>query len=301
VSRALAPIEQAITVWRQLVSVRFAIRRLNDNFTQEYRVQTSLDLPAPAGRLTAENLSYQPAGSEKPILRNVSFAIAPGECVAVVGPSGSGKSTLARLLVGAYRPTAGHVRLDIADVQQWRRTDFGKHVGYVPQTVQLLPGTIRDNISRMRDAADINDEQIIAAAKCAGVHDLILRLPKGYDTPIGEGGMMLSGGQRQRIALAMALFGIPKVVVLDEPNSNLDIEGETALLRAIAVLREARSTVVVITHKINLINVADNVLVLRDGAVEMFGPRVAVLGRLGSPASTVVPVPAEGQPTVVGA
>ena len=293
VSRALAPIEQAITVWRQLVSVRLAIHRLNDNFTQVHRVETSLALPAPAGRLSAENLVYQPPKAEKPILRNVNFVIAPGECVAVVGPSGSGKSTLARLLVGAYRPTAGHVRLDAADVQQWRRTDLGKHVGYVPQTVQLLPGTIRDNISRMRDAADFDEEEIIAAAQGAGVHDLILRLPKGYDTLIGDGGLMLSGGQRQRIALALALFGMPRVVILDEPNSNLDTEGESALVRAITLLREAGSTVVVITHKLNLINVSDKVLVMRDGAVEMFGPRVAVLDRLGGAVQTSVPAGAD--------
>jgi PrtD family type I secretion system ABC transporter len=301
VSRALAPIEQAITVWRQLVSVRFAIHRLNDNFTQEHRVETSLVLPTPAGRLSAENLTYLPPKAEKPILRNVSFVIAPGECVAVVGPSGSGKSTLARLLVGAYRPTAGHVRLDAADVQQWRRTDLGKHFGYVPQTVQLLPGTIRDNISRMRDANDFDDEQIIAAAKRAGVHDLILRLPKGYDTLIGDGGLMLSGGQRQRIALALALFGMPRVVVLDEPNSNLDAEGEAALLRALAMLREAGSTVVVITHKLNLIGISDKVLVMRDGAVEMFGPRVAVLDRLGGAVQTTAPAGADGQPVATGA
>jgi len=300
VSRALAPIEQAITVWRQLVSVRLAIRRLNDNFTQEHRVETSLTLPAPAGRLTAENLTYLPPKAEKPILRNVSFAIAAGECVAVVGASGSGKSTLARLLVGAYRPTTGHVRLDTADVQQWRRSDIGKYVGYVPQTVQLLPGTIRDNISRMREAKDFDDEQIIAAAKRAGVHDLILRLPMGYDTPIGDGGLMLSGGQRQRIALALALFGTPKVVVLDEPNSNLDAEGESALLRAIAMLREAGSTVVVITHKLNLIGVSDKVLVMRDGAVEMFGARVAVLDRLGAAIQTTAPAGAGAQPTSSG-
>jgi len=300
VSRALAPIEQAITVWRQLVSVRFAVHRLNDSFAQEYRSETSLSLPAPAGRLSAESLTYQPPKSEKPILRNVSFIITPGECVAIVGPSGSGKSTLARLLVGAYRPSAGHVRLDAADVQQWRRSELGRYIGYVPQTVQLLPGTIRDNISRMRDENDVEEEQIIAAAQRAGVHDLILRLPNGYDTSIGEGGLMLSGGQRQRLALALALFGIPKVVVMDEPNSNLDSEGEAALLRAIAVLREAGSTVVVIIHKVNLINVSDKVLVMRDGAVEMFGPRVAVLDRLGGAIQTSAPAGIDGQHGVSG-
>jgi len=202
--------------------------------------------------------------------------------------------------VGAYRPSAGHVRLDAADVQQWRRSELGRYIGYVPQTVQLLPGTIRDNISRMRDENDVEEEQIIAAAQRAGVHDLILRLPNGYDTSIGEGGLMLSGGQRQRLALALALFGIPKVVVMDEPNSNLDSEGEAALLRAIAVLREAGSTVVVITHKLNLINVSDKVLVMRDGAVEMFGPRVAVLDRLGGAIQTSAPAGIDGQHGVSG-
>jgi len=215
-------------------------------------------------------------------LRDVNFDIAPGDCVAVVGPSGSGKTTLARLLVGAYRPTAGSVRLDAADAQQWRRSDFGRHIGYVPQSVQLLPGTIRDNIARMRDAAVVADEDIIAAAKRAGVHEMILRLPKGYDTAIGENGLMLSGGQKQRIALALALFGSPKVLVLDEPNSNLDADGETALLRAIAVLRESGTTVVLITHKLNLINTAEKIIVMRDGTVEMVGPRSTVLQRLGA-------------------
>jgi PrtD family type I secretion system ABC transporter len=300
VSRALAPIEQAITVWRQLVSVRFAIHRLNDIFTQDHRAEASLVLPAPAGRLTAEDLTYLPPKAEKPILRNVSFAVAPGECIAIVGPSGSGKSTLARLLVGAYRPTSGHVRLDAADLQQWRRAELGKHVGYVPQNVQLLPGTIADNISRMRAAGDFDADEIIAAAKNAAVHDLILRLPRGYDTPIGDGGLMLSGGQRQRIALALALFGMPKLMVLDEPNSNLDTDGEAALLRAIAMLREAGSTVVVITHKLNLINVSDKVLVMRDGTVEMFGPRVTVLDRLGGAVRTSPPPSAEAQPNMTG-
>jgi len=281
VSRALAPIEQAITVWRQLITVRFAIHRLNTHFTADHRIQSTLTLPAPAGRLTAEGLFYSPPLSEKPILRDVNFDISAGDCVAVVGPSGSGKTTLARLLVGAYRPSAGHVRLDAADVQQWRRSDFGRHIGYVPQSVQLLPGTIRDNIARMRDA-DVDDQEIIAAAKRAGVHEMILRLPNGYDTAIGECGLMLSGGQKQRIALALALFGSPKVLVLDEPNSNLDADGETALLRAIAVLRESGTTVVLITHKLNLINAAEKILVMREGSVEMFGPRMAVLQRLGA-------------------
>jgi len=282
VSRALAPIEQAITVWRQLITVRLSLHRLNAHFTADQRVQSSLTLPAPAGRLTAEGLGYAPPQSDKTILRDVNFDIAPGDCVAVVGPSGSGKTTLARLLVGAYRPTAGSVRLDTADVQQWRRSDFGRHIGYVPQSVQLLPGTIRDNIARMRDAAVVADEDIIAAAKRAGVHEMILRLPKGYDTAIGENGLMLSGGQKQRIALALALFGSPKVLVLDEPNSNLDADGETALLRAIAVLRESGTTVVLITHKLNLINTAEKIIVMRDGTVEMFGPRSTVLQRLGA-------------------
>ena len=301
VSRALAPVEQAITVWRQLVSVRLAIRRLNETFVRQLRTESSLNLPAPVGRLSAENLSYLPAGSEKPILRNVNFAIAPGECVAVVGPSGSGKSTLARLLVGVYRPTSGHVRLDTADVLHWRRADLGRHIGYVPQTVQLLPGTIRENISRMRNPEEGEDEKIVAAARRAGVHDLILRLPKGYDTPIGTSGNMLSGGQRQRIALALALFGMPKLVVLDEPNSNLDTEGESALLRALMLLREAGSTIVVITHKLNLINVSDKVLVMRDGSVEMFGPRVTVLDRLGGAVQTSGLAASEFKPTAPGA
>jgi PrtD family type I secretion system ABC transporter len=280
VARALSPIDQAIAVWRQLVSFRLALPRLNAQFAADFREETEVSLPPPAGRLTVEELYFTPPGCEKPVLRNVNFEVLPGDFVAVVGPSGSGKSTLMRLLVGLYPPSHGHVRLDAAEVWRWRRDEFGRHVGYLPQTVQLLPGTVRDNISRMNLDSAIDDQDVIAAAKWAGVHEMILRLPDGYDTLIGDRDAVLSGGQRQRIALALALFGAPRLLVLDEPDANLDMEGEVALKRALALLKEAGTTVAMVSHKLGLIDQCDKILVMKDGAGVMFGPRERVKSQL---------------------
>jgi ABC-type protease/lipase transport system fused ATPase/permease subunit len=236
-----------------------------------------MSLPAPEGRLTVEGLVYARPGSASYILRGVSLEIPAGQTVAVVGPTAAGKSTLARLLVGAWQATAGIVRLDGADVYSWERGDFGRHVGYLPQDIALFAGTIRDNIARFGDATPA---EIVAAAKKAGVHEMILQLPKGYDTEIGDAGEGLSGGQQQRLALARALLGDPRVVVLDEPNASLDVTGERALAQALAALKAAGTTIVVIAHRPQIVELADKVLVLRNGMVEFFGPRQEALLRL---------------------
>jgi ABC-type protease/lipase transport system fused ATPase/permease subunit len=235
-------------------------------------------LPAPKGALSVEGLVYRtPNPMMAPILKGISFQLMPGETAAIIGPSGAGKSTLARLLIGAIPPIAGLVRLDGADIFTWDRRGIGQHVGYVPQDVELFAGSVSDNIARMSEA---NPEAVVAAAQMAGVHDLILRLPRGYETEIGDGGQHLSGGQRQRIALARAVLGKPRLVVLDEPNSNLDGDGELALVRAIDALKQTGSTVVVVTHRTALIQHVDKVLLLRDGQIEAFGPQQEIFARL---------------------
>jgi ABC-type protease/lipase transport system fused ATPase/permease subunit len=238
-----------------------------------------LALPAPKGRLTLERLVALPPGSERPILKGVSFDLQPGEFLGVIGPSGAGKTTLARAILGLMPLSSGTVRLDGADIRQWESDLLGPFLGYLPQDVQLLHGTVADNIARMtRGAAP---DTVVAAAQLAGCHELILRLPQGYDTDLSEGGVRLSAGQRQHIGLARALYGGPTLVVLDEPNANLDGSGEQALMRALAAARKAGSTLVVISHRPGILEGADKILVLRDGTVEMFGPRAEVFARLG--------------------
>jgi ABC-type protease/lipase transport system fused ATPase/permease subunit len=233
-----------------------------------------------------ERLSFVPPGMREPVLKQVTFDLDPGRMLGIIGPSAAGKSTLCRLLVGIWPPSAGHVRLDGADVYTWDRVDFGRHVGYLPQDVELFTGTVRENIARMAPAAGGAlaelDEQVVRAAELADVHEMILRLPDGYDTQIGENGASLSGGQRQRIGLARALFGGPRLVVLDEPNANLDQEGEAALLRAISTLKQAGTTVVMVAHRPSLLNEADKIVVLRDGTVEMTGTYDEIVTRFGA-------------------
>jgi ATP-binding cassette, subfamily C, bacterial len=222
-------------------------------------------------------LSFVPPLSSKPILRGVSFGVEPGEVLGVIGPSGAGKSTLARHLVGVYRPSSGAVRLDGSDVSIWTRTSLGQHLGYLPQDIELFADSIATNISRFQEG---DDRQVILAAQMAGVHEMILRLPNGYDTEVGEGGAVLSGGYRQRIGLARAIYGNPSLVVLDEPSSNLDADGDAALTDCILQLKKTGTTVVIVSHRPSTIGVVDKILVLRDGVAEMFGPRAEIMSRL---------------------
>ena len=268
-ARALAPVEMAIGSWRNAVGARQAYARIYGLMEGSGRPTSGMDLPRPKGQIAAESVLFAYPGAEKPAVRNVSFALQPGELLGLIGPTASGKSTLASLLVGNLTPRAGHVRLDGMDMAQWESSDRGRYVGYLPQDVELFAGTVRDNIARMGDG---DSASVIAAAELAGVHDMILRLPAAYDTEIGEGGAALSGGQRQRIALARAVYGEPSLVVLDEPNASLDNDGEVALLKAIATLKEKGATVVLIAHRPSLLRDVDKVLILDDGAVRTFGP-----------------------------
>jgi len=272
--RALAPVEQLVAGWRALVEARAAWKRLAA-LLDKPRSGEPTSLPAPQGQVAVENLVFGVRGMPRPIIRGVSFSVAAGEALGIIGPSASGKSTLARLLIGVWRPASGAVRLDGADVAAWPRAGLGPHIGYLPQDVELFPGTVARNISRLDEP---DDARIVRAAQRAHVHELILRLPQGYDTELGEG--LLSPGQRQRLALARALYGDPRFVVLDEPNANLDQDGEQALLATLHALKEDGVTVVLVAHRPSLLGAVDKVLVLREGAVEAFGPRAEVLSRV---------------------
>jgi PrtD family type I secretion system ABC transporter len=281
-SRALQPIEKIVGSWESLNNMIRAHERLNGVLQRAEPPSATTSLPRPRGRLTVEALNYAPPRAQKLILGNINFAIEAGEVLGVVGPSGAGKSTLARLLMGIWKPNNGAVRLDGADVFSWERADFGRHVGYLPQDTELFAGTVRDNIARFR--TDVTDEDVVRAAQLAGVHELILRMPKGYDTEVGEGGVILSAGQRQRVGLARAMLSDPAFIVLDEPNASLDAEGEEALMKAIEAMKANGATVVIISHKPGIFRAADKLLVMRDGRVELFGPRDQVMARLMKPA-----------------
>ncbi|MCU0934695.1 MAG: type I secretion system permease/ATPase [Gammaproteobacteria bacterium] len=276
-SRAVAPFESAIVTWKTVVGARAAYRRLSDLMRVAAERSVGMSLPAPRGQVSVEKISAVAPGTSRVTLKGVSFELAPGEMLGVIGPSGAGKSTLGKVLVGVARPAGGVARLDGADVYQWNADELGRFIGYLPQDVQLFGGTVAENIARLDPQPPA--EAVVAAARRAGVHDLILRLPKGYETPVGEGGQALSAGQRQHIALARALYGTPRLVVLDEPNSNLDASSEEALVQAMAQARGAGVTLVVITHRPSLLEGADRLLVLRDGAVDTFGPREEVMAR----------------------
>jgi ATP-binding cassette subfamily C exporter for protease/lipase len=262
-SRALQPIEKIVGSWDPLNNMVRAHGRLMQLLSKAEPSMPATALPRPSGRLAVETLNYAPPGANKLLLANINFTLEPGEILGVIGPSGAGKSTLARLLVGIWRPVNGVVRLDGADVFAWDRADFGRHVGYLPQDTELFAGTIRDNIARFR--SDVSDEDVVKAAQLAGVHELILRLPKGYETDVGDGGHTLSAGQRQRVGLARTMLGNPAFIVLDEPNASLDAEGEDALLQALDAMKANGATVVIISHKPSIFRAADRMLVLREG------------------------------------
>ena len=280
--RALAPVEQMIGGWKQLVQARQSYRRLVGFMALPRIRPPGIPLPEPAGRINAERVTFGFPGQPVAIIKGISFNLAAGESLAIIGPSAAGKTTLIKLLIGTLQPSAGTVRLDGADVFTWQREDFGRYTGYLPQDVELFDGTVMKNIGRMRD---VEPEQIFEAAKLAGCHEMILRLPQGYDTEIGDGGQHLSGGQRQLIGLARAMFGNPRFVVLDEPNSNLDGDAEQALIRGLEALKANGTTVILVSHRPTLVQGVDKVLLLRDGAAEAFGPRAEVLKRLVQQAS----------------
>jgi len=280
--RALAPVEALVGGWRNLVEARSAWRRLDVLLGDEAPpAAPKTELPVPVGAISVEQAAFKLASVERPILRGVSFRLEPGEALGIIGPSASGKSTLARLLVGVWKPGSGSARLDGAEVSAWPRERLGPYLGYLPQDVELFSGTVAQNIARL---AEPDAAEVVRAAQRAHVHELVLRLPKGYDTEIGESGQGLSPGQRQRIALARALYGDPRLVVLDEPNASLDSEGEDALLRTLSVLRSDRVTVVVVAHRPSLLRGVDKLLVLQEGTVQAFGPRAEVLAKMTRPA-----------------
>jgi len=295
-SRALAPIDRVVGTWSGLVAAANSFSRLNE-LLKDYKPPAQvLTLPRPLGKLSVEGVNYGIPGSGRLLLANIQFALAPGEFLGVIGPSGAGKSTLARLLVGVYPALNGVVRLDGSDVFGWSRTNFGQYVGYLPQDTELFAGTVRENISRFQ--VGVTDEEVIEAATKACAHEIIVRLANGYETELGQGGTVLSVGQRQRIGLARAMLRSPSLVVLDEPNANLDAEGELALLRALEQMKASGQTVVVVSHKPSMLRGADKLLVLREGRIELFGPREEVLDRVKPvrPAAIDPSVTSETQP-----
>ncbi len=279
VGRALAPVEVLIANWKQLVSARAAYQRLTELLRIYPARVAGMPLPRPLGEVLVDNAATAAPGSKVLILRNVNFSLKAGEVVAVIGPSASGKSTLARLLVGIWPALAGSVRLDGADIFTWSKDELGPYLGYLPQDIELFDGTVAENIARF---GEVDSDTVLAAARAAGVHELILLLPKGYDTPLGDAGSALSGGQKQRIGLARALYGDPALIVLDEPNSNLDDQGEAALAETIRRLKAKKRTVVIITHRLTTLAVADSILVMHEGTVKAHGPRDQVLAAIRS-------------------
>ena len=284
--RVLAPLAQLVSQWSAVVNVRAAWERLEGLLAQMPAKPKNMSLPAPKGVLTVESLMAGAPGHPVAIVRGVQFGLNPGEVLAVVGPSASGKTTLARLLVGLWPAMSGKVRLDGADIHTWDKAELGPYLGYLPQGVELLEGTLAENIARF---GDVDMVQVEAAARLVGLHDLIMALPQGYNSPIGRDGAVLSGGQRQRVGLARALYGKPVFVVLDEPNSSLDEAGDAALANAIASLKQLGTTFVVMTHRTSVLGVADKMLLMRDGAQQAFGPRDEVLAALQQARQPAVP------------
>ncbi|MDF9894695.1 UNVERIFIED_ORG: ATP-binding cassette subfamily C exporter for protease/lipase [Pseudomonas vranovensis] len=275
--RVLSPIDQLIAVWKQWSGAHMAYQRLDGLLREFPEPPAPMALPAPSGRLSFEQVSAGPPGKRVATLQQISFNLSAGEVLGVLGTSGSGKSTLAKVLVGVWPTLAGTVRLDGADLHRWDREALGPHIGYLPQNIELLRGSIAENIARF---AELDGHKVVEAARQAGVHELILRLPQGYDTRLGEDGGDLSGGQKQRIALARALYGGPSLIVLDEPNSNLDTSGEAALATAIAQMKAQGRTVVLVTHRSAALAQADKLLVLSEGRMQAFGPAHDVMQAL---------------------
>ena len=288
ISRALAPFEAVINSWKGYLNCCKAYDRLDRAFMRYIDADNAMSLPVPEGRISLENVYYAPIGSQKHIIKGMNFIIEPGDIVAIIGNSGSGKTSLAKLIVGAWQPILGTVRIDGANIKDWNRQELGQHIGYLPQDIELFSGTVKENIARMNPNPD--PEAVIMAAQLAGVHDMILQLPKGYDTEVGIDGSALSGGQRQRIALARTFFGDLKIIVLDEPNASLDSYGEAALAAAIEFAKEKKMTVVIISHRTPILSLASKILMVKDGMIAAFGPKDQVIEqmkKLSSPLGTI--------------
>lgn len=289
VGRALAPIEGAVGQWKGLLNARSSWDRLQTMLRAEQANDDHMSLPEPRGVLSAEAASIVPPGGQQPTMRQASFRIDAGTLVGIVGPSAAGKSSLLRGIVGVWPCSAGVIRLDGYDIKQWDPEKLGRHLGYLPQDIELFSGTVAQNIARF---TEFEAQEVIDAATLAGVHEMIQALPEGYDTAIGEGGASLSGGQRQRLAFARAVFRMPALLVLDEPNASLDQVGEMALMEAMVRLKAARRTVIFATHKVNLLNVADYIMVINQGVIADFGEREPMLAKLTGAAPPQNPSPA---------
>ncbi|WP_282361539.1 type I secretion system permease/ATPase [Pseudomonas sp. PS01300] len=292
--RALAPIDLIIGSWKGFIAARTQYDRLNEVLAKQLAEPERMSLPPPKGNVLVENLVVAAPGNKNPIIRGVGFSVPAGACVGIIGPSASGKSTLARALMGVWQPQHGVVRLDGADISNWNKEELGPYLGYLPQDIELFEGSISENIARF---ADINAEEVVKAAKIAGVHEMILQLSEGYDTVIGSEGVNLSGGQRQRIGLARALYGSPKLILLDEPNSNLDEVGERALALAIQEMKRTGSTIFVITHRTSILSQLDRLLVMSNGGISMYGPRDQVMEELNKQQLAAQQKPAQSTTT----
>lgn len=276
-SRIMSPIDLLISTWRNFSSTRLAYRRLNQLLNKERDEKKFVKLPPPKGEINMKQVFVIPPETEEAVLKNITMKIFPGETVAIIGPSGSGKSSLARTILGIWEPVNGKVEIDGADINQWDRKYLGQFVGYLPQDIELFEGTVAENIARF---TKVDSERVLEAAVLSGAHEIIVKLPNGYNTYIGPGGITLSAGQRQRIALARALYGNPRIVVLDEPDSNLDEKGEIALYNALVELKKRKTTVIVISHKLRILNLADKIALIQDGTLKIYGKADIVLQKL---------------------
>lgn len=269
ISKAVSPIQKLIANWKEIISARQSYDRLNKLLEEDVKIATRMQLPPPVGKLEVTLATAVPPGHDKAVVSDVSFTVLPGQAVAIVGPSAAGKTSLTRMLVGVWKPARGNVRLDGVELSEWNHDEVGPFIGYVPQEIEFFEGTVAENIARL---GEVNPDKVIQATKLIGIHEMILALPNGYDTMLGETGFQLSGGQRQRVAIARAFYGMPKYIVLDEPNANLDEVGESVLAKAIDTMKKAGSSIIITTHRPRLVGVVDNLLVLRNGRQVGFGP-----------------------------
>jgi ATP-binding cassette subfamily C protein EexD len=294
--RALAPLDLMIGSWKGFLSARESYRRLNLLLAEIPQRDPPMRLPEPMGEIHLENAVIVPPGAQEAVIKGINLVIKPGDSVAIIGPSAAGKSTLVRAILGIYPPARGAVRLDGAEIAHWSREQLGEHIGYLPQDVELLDGSVNENIARF---GEIDPDKVVAAAQATGIHEMVLHMPDGYDTRLAGNGGILSAGQQQRLGLARALYGNPQVIVLDEPNSNLDQAGDAAFLATLAALKQSGRTVIVVTHRNNVLNQVDKILMLMDGQVAMYGPRDDVLKALAQghqKAQAPQPIPAAARP-----